>query len=324
MFRSTERSSKSARWRSNIIPACSGLFACAALVTPIRIPQQGSDHLRLELSGAAWSPALARYVLVSDDVNEHGAKHVPQLFTLTDDGKLDAQPITIDGIDELNDPESITPGPDGTLFVCTSHSVNKQGHLPQSRRQLLALAVAADHRAKILGQVDLTTARNPDGSPPWGSDARLDIEAVAYRDDALLIGLKSPLGADGSARILRLTQAAAVVKAGVIPVGAIQVWAEPQLCVAHGSATVCEGIADLAFLPDGALLAAANSPKGSPSDGGGSLWKLNAKGDAPVLVKRFAGLKPEGVALAPDHASAIVVFDTDGQAPLWIRWPLSP
>jgi hypothetical protein len=69
-------------------------------------------------------------------------------------------------------------------------------------------------------------------------------------------------------------------------------------------------------------LAAANSPKGMPSDGGGALWKLNAAGGAPQLLKRFDGLKPEGVALAKDRSSAIVVFDTDGQPPLWIRWAL--
>jgi hypothetical protein len=323
MFRSTERARRPG-WRASVVPAVGGLFACAALVTPIRIPRQIADHARLELSGAAWSPALSRYVLVSDDVNEEGAKHVPELFTLSEDGKLDARPIAIDGIDALNDPESISAGPGGTLFVCTSHSANKKGHLPQSRRQLLELSVAADHHAKILGSVDLTTARTPDGSPPWGRDPRLDIEAIAYREDALLIGLKSPLRADGAALILRLSNAAAVVKSGVIPVGAVQIWAAPRLCVARGSETVCEGIADLAFLPDGTLLAAANSPKGSLSDGGGSLFRLDAKGGAPLLLKRFEGLKPEGVALAPDHTSTIIVFDTDGREPLWLRWPLTP
>ena len=91
----------------------------------------------------------------------------------------------------------------------------------------------------------------------------------------------------------------------------------------HDGATVCEGVADLAFLGDGSLLVAGNSPKGMPSDGGGSLWKLAGPASSPVLLKRFDGLKPEGIALAPDHSSAIVVFDTDGRQPLWTRWPLS-
>jgi DNA-binding beta-propeller fold protein YncE len=300
------------------------MVACAALIVPIRVPHELAEHTQLELSGAAWSSALSRYVLVSDDVNEDGAKHVPQLFALTEGGQLDAAPITIDGIAELNDPESITAAPDGSLFVCTSHSLNKHGHLPQSRRRLLHLAVSSDRKAKILGQVDLTTARSADGTPPWGEGGRLDIEGLAFRDDALLVGLKAPLAADGSATILRLANAVAVLDSGLVPVGALSLWARVRFCVPRGSATICEGIADLAFLPDGGLLVAANSPKGMPSDGGGSLWKLAGAGSTPTLLKRFEGLKPEGIALAPDHASAIVVFDTDGREPLWVRWPLSP
>jgi hypothetical protein len=300
------------------------MVACAALIVPIRVPHELSDHVALELSGAVWSATLSRYIVVSDDVNEDGAKHVPQLFALTEGGQLDAAPIVIEGIAELNDPESITAAPDGTLFVSTSHSLNKHGHLPQSRRRLLHLSLGADRKAKILGQVDLTTARAPDGSPPWAVDGRLDIEGLAFREGALYIGLKSPLTAAGEATVLCLPEAVSVLKSGVIPVGALSVWARARFCVPRAGASVCEGVADLAFLSDGSLLVAGNSPKGMPSDGGGSLWKFAGPGSAPALLKRFDGLKPEGVALAPDHNSAIVVFDTDGRQPLWIRWSLSP
>jgi hypothetical protein len=275
----------------------------------------------VELSGAVWSPALSRYVLVSDDVNEEGTKHEPLLFALSEAGQLDATPIRIEGIAELNDPESITSGPDGTLFVCTSHSVNKKGHLPESRRRLLHLEIGADRRAKVLGQLDLSVARGPDGKPPWGAGS-LDIEGIAFRDGALYIGLKSPLGSDGSATILRLPRVVSVIQSGVIQDGALTVWSRTRFCVPHDGKSVCEGIADLAFLPDGNLLISGNSPKGMPTDGGGSLWKLFAPNTAPTLLKRFDGLKPEGVALSPDHTTAIVVFDTDGRQPLWIRWPL--
>ena len=312
----------SVRRKTGLIPACAGMVACAALIVPIKVPHELADRVQLELSGAVWSPTLQRYILVSDDVNEEGSKHVPVLFALTEGGQLDAAPIPIEGIGELNDPESISAAPDGTLFVSTSHSLNKHGHLPQSRRRLLHLSLGADRKAHIIGQVDLTTARAADGNPPWG-DGRLDIEGLAFRDGALYIGLKSPLAADGSASILRLPDAVSVLNTGVIPQGALSVWASARFCVPHAGATVCEGVADLAFLPDGALLVAGNTPKGMPTDGGGSLWKLTAPGGTPALLKRFDGLKPEGVALSPDHASAIVVFDTDGRQPLWIRWPLS-
>lgn len=298
------------------------MVACAALIVPIKVPKELSERTGLEFSGAAWSKALSRYVLVSDDINEEGSKHSALLFALSEAGQLDSAPIKIEGISELNDPESISVGPDDTLFVCTSHSLNKKGHLPESRRRLLQIALGADRKAKVIGQVDLSSARNLDGKPPWGEAGSLDIEGIAFREGALYIGLKSPLGGDGSASILRLPDVVSIVKAGSVPQGALSLWSRTRFCVPHEGKTVCEGIADLAFLPDGTLLVAGNAPKGMPTDGGGSLWKLETANGTPKLLKRFESLKPEGIALAPDHATAIVVFDTDGRQPLWIRWPL--
>jgi hypothetical protein len=297
------------------------MAACAALIVPIKVPREISERTGLELSGAAWSTTLSRYILVSDDISDEGAKHTPELFALTEAGQLDSAPIKIHGISELNDPESITPGPEGTLFVCTSHSLNKKGHLPESRRRLMQLALGADRQAKVIGQVDLSVARTVDGKLPWESGP-LDIEGIAFREGALYIGLKSPLTADGRASVLRLPDVVSVVKSGVVPAGALSLWSRTRFCVPREGQTVCQGIADLAFLPDGSLLVAANAPKGMAADGGGSLWKLSAPNSTPTLLKRFDGLKPEGIALAPDHTSAIVVFDTDGRKPLWIRWPL--
>jgi hypothetical protein len=194
--------------------------------------------------------------------------------------------------------------------------------LPQSRRWLVAIALTPDRKAKIAGKLDLTTVRSAGAEAPW-TDARLDIEAVAFREGALYIGLKAPLTPDGSATILRLADAASAVKAGSVPDGALSVWSRARFCVAHDGKNACEGVADLTFVPDGSMLLVANAPKGMPGDGGGALWKLAAPNGTPVLLKRFEGLKPEGIALSPDRSSAVVVFDRDGQKPLWFTWPLS-
>lgn len=332
MFHSTDAASDprrvekkgwfSSRRKSGLLPACVGMVACAALIVPIKVPREISARTGLELSGAAWSAALSRYILVSDDISDEGAKHTPLLFALNEAGQLDSAPIQIEGISELNDPESITVGPEGTLFVCTSHSLNKKGHLPESRRRLLQIALGADRKAKVIGQLDLSTARSADGNVSWPERGLVDIEGIAFREGALFIGLKAPLSADGSASIFRLSDIVSLMRSGVVPAGALSLWSRARFCVPHDGKTVCEGIADLAFLPDGSMLVAGNAPKGQPTDGGGSLWKLDAPNGAPKLLKRFDGLKPEGIALAPDHTTAIVVFDTDGRQPLWIRWPL--
>jgi len=308
-----------------LVASQAALAACAFALTPIDVPPEIARRTQLELSGAVWSAQLSRYVVVSDDVSDEGAKHAPLLFTLDEHAHIDATPITIHGVEELNDPESITAGPDGTLFVCTSHSLNKHGHWPRARRRLLQLALEpATHGARVVGELDLSTARGADvGEAPWGPRESLDVEAFAFKEGSLYFGLKAPLAADGSAMILRLENAATTVRSGSLAAGALNVWTRAKLCLPHAGTTVCEGFADLAFLPDGGLLAAANSPKNMPSDGGGALWRVTPGGEAK-LVKHFSGLKPEAVALAPDRRRVIVLFDRDGQQPLSTQWPIAP
>jgi hypothetical protein len=295
--------------------------------TAIEVPPKLARHTRLELSGIAWLPELGRYVVVSDDIRATRKKHAPLLFTLSDGGRLDEKPTRIDGIHELNDPESVTLGPDGSVFVCTSHSANRHGQLRDSRSVLLQLAIGSDRRARILGQADLRLAPATDAAPgtsagqPWLAPD-LDIEAIAYREGALYIGLKAPLGPDGRARILRLSDPVRVLAAGHVAPGSLSLWSESRFCVSRHGESVCEGITDLAFLGDGQLLVLGNSPKHLPSDGGGSLWQLSAPNAEPRLLQRFPGLKPEGVSLTPDRQQAVIVFDRDGAPPLWARWRL--
>jgi hypothetical protein len=296
--------------------------------TAIEVPPKLARHTRLELSGIAWLPELGRYVVVSDDISATRKKHAPLLFTLSDGGRLDEKPTRIDGIHELNDPESVTLGPDGSVFVCTSRSANRHGQLRESRSMLLQLAIGSDRRARILGQADLRLAPATDAAPgssagqsPWLA-LELDIEAIAYREGALYIGLKAPLGPEGRARILRLSDPIQALAAGHIAPGSLSLWSESRFCVPRNGESVCEGIADLAFLGDGQLLVLGNSPKHLPSDGGGSLWQLSAPNAEPRLLQRFPGLKPEGISLTPDRQQAVIVFDRDGAPPLWARWRL--
>jgi len=305
-----------------LLTAHAVLPACAAGAEVIQVPREISDRTALEFSGAVWSNLLSRYVLVSDDVTADGAKHAPLIFTLGEDARLDPTPIVIDDVAELNDLESITGGPDDTLFVATSHSLNKHGKARPARRRLVQLALAKDRHARIVGQIDLTTARTTAGTPPWGSNEHIDIEALAFRDGSLYIGLKAPLDANGNASIWRLADAVSALRTGVIPDGAVTLWARPRLCVSRNGSNVCEGVADMAFLPNGSLMIAANSPKNMPSDGGGSLFRLATPNADPVLLKHFKDLKPEGIAVAPNKQFALVVFDRDGKEPLYVRWRL--
>jgi phytase-like protein len=295
--------------------------------SPIGVPSTLRwENASIEPSGVVWAAALDRYLVISDDAGTEDRKHRPWVFAMNAQGAFDDAPVAIQGIDELNDPESICSGPDGTFFLATSHSLNHKGKAKPARRALLHLRVEG-RALRVLGRVDLTTAQDGKGGgllsiaglDPGGA---LDIEALTYQRGALLIGLKSPLTARGSAVILRLEAPVEALRAGLIPPGALTRFRDVDLRASRPGGSVERGISDLTTLPDGSILLCANSPKGMPNDGGGALFWLKPGAGAPQLLHDFPGLKPEGVTLAKDGKELVLVFDNDLRPPLWARGPL--
>lgn len=280
----------------------------------------------IEASGVVWAPALDRYLVVSDDTGTEDDKHQPWLFAMSRDGALDASVIPIRGIETMNDAEAICAGPDGTFFLTTSHSMNKNGKTKAPRRMLLHLRLAG-RTLSVEGRLDLTAATDGDGRgllaiagiDPSGS---LDIEGLCYASGALLVGLKSPLTPRGDAVILRLERPAEAFRAGHIPAGALTRLRAATLPVSRPGGRVHRGISDLVGLPDGSLVVLGNAPKGAPPDEGGAMYWLRPGAAAATLLREFPGLKPEGVTLAEDGRELVVVFDTDREPPRWTRAPL--
>lgn len=290
-----------------------------------------------ELSAIAWSGPLGRYLVVSDDTGDKrlGTAHAPWLFTLSREGALDSEPLVIADVDSLNDAEALCAGPGGTFLLSTSHSKTKKGKDKAERQRLLVLRAPGPgaRTLQVEASVDLTALLADAQVAPEG---QVDIEAMAYREDALYLGLKAPLTAQGAAQIVRVRPFAAALQRGsVAPQEIARVAALPlQVAALAGGGQVVQGISDMSFLPDGSLALLANSPKHLPPDGGGALWWLGAEAlrataaprapgaGAPRLVRRFPGLKPEGVTLSPEGDALIIVFDRDRQQPLWLRLPL--
>jgi hypothetical protein len=304
-------------------------IAAGAPVAPQPVvvpPAIRAQNATIELSGIVWAAALDRYLVVSDDAGAAGDGHRPWVFAMSRAGALDDTPLTIAGLESLSDPEAICAGPDGTFFLATSHSPNTKGKTSKPRRMILHLRLEG-RSLVVLGKGDLTTARDAGGGSILAiagldPEGRLDVEAITFQAGALLVGLKSPLSAKGAAVILRLASPVAALRAGSIPAGALTRLREVPLQVVRDGKPVDQGIADLAALPDGSLVLAANSPKGSDKDGGGAVYWLKAGASVPVLLRRFPGLKPEGVTLGADGKELIIVFDNDKEPPLWARLPL--
>lgn len=296
---------------------CATRSAWSSEPTVVTVPEALLARTSMpEPSGIVWSPTLSRYLIISDDTGskESGTNHAPWLFAMNREGLFDPTPIPILGLDKLNDAEAICQGPVGSYFLATSHSANRKGHDKAKRRRLYQLKLEG-RALKIVGSLDLASAiaesRVLDGRP-------VDIEALAFHEGELLIGLKSPQNAAGAAYILRVREVLSALQEGVLPSGRIQIFAELPLSVDAAAGKVIQGVSDMSFLPDGSLAILANSPKKMPPDGGGALW-LRKRDGKIQLLRRFPGLKPEGVTPTQDGKSLVIVFDNDRKQPLWIH-----
>jgi hypothetical protein len=146
---------------------------------------------------------------------------------------------------------------------------------------------------------------------------------TATAGGGLLIGLKQPLDAEGHAPLWHLPRPDALLAgesptaAGLRRIGAVSLQVEADGESRPG------GISELLELPDGSLLIATTASGADPPRQDGGLWHARGPDDlaGARLVRRFPGLKPEGLALAPDGAAVVIVFDTGAAAPQWMELP---
>ena len=76
------------------------------------------------------------------------------MLALGKTGKVDEETFPIVGVEEIDDAESLTAGPNDTFYLLTSHAPNRQGKLNKTRRQLLLLKLE-QRRLRVMGNVDL-------------------------------------------------------------------------------------------------------------------------------------------------------------------------
>jgi hypothetical protein len=268
-------------------------------------------------------------VVVSDDTGfEDHNEHAPWLFTMTARGELDAAPLVVAGIDQLNDVESVALASDGSLWLLSSASFSKKGKRSAARQSLVHVDLR-NGAARATGSVALADlldrAKIGQRTALGISDtSNLDFEALAMRGGSLFIGLKSPLDPDNRALIWTIANPERLLTGSLDGAGAA-LWGKVPLLVDAEGRTVPGGIADMTFIDASTLVIAATASGIDPTTQTGALYVAREDGRAlaATRVRAFEGLKPEGVALTPDRGALTIVFDRGSEPAQWLQLSLA-
>lgn len=286
---------------------------------PAEVPESLRRMTRLEASDLTWLPGRDRLLVVSDDTGFPGAdEHPAWVFTADADGRFDAEPLRISGVEKVSDLEALTRAPDGTVYLLASQSASRKGRRP-TKRQWLLRAVLNEQRLEVTGKLalyDRLLAPLPfDQRAELGISERLDIEGMAWHEGGLLLGLKAPQDAAGRARIWYLESIDSVLD-GTAAAADARLSLFASLALPTCATAAPGGVAGL-FLEGDRLYLTSTLPDG-PSCG--SAWSIDLPiGDnAPVKLADWPELKPEGITRV-GSADLLVAFDAGAEVPRFAR-----
>jgi multidrug resistance efflux pump len=278
------------------------------VLTSVNAQIQGSE---IEASGLWWNATQSHYLMVSDESHGRGAA----IFVVNPDMRIEAQlkmqPGTV--IDDL---ESISSDGDH-VYVLSSLSHNKHDKLKDVRKKLLRFRYQGNH-VQTQEEVDLHAvlqrlAQESSTSPLSRflaaalRDKSLNIESHAVRAGKLIIGFKSPQAAQGVTVMAEINNLNALFAGQMV---SAKIWAQVALFDPLSPNTASR-LSDMAWVGDQLFVLTVSSGSAKHSQ----LWRMNAQGIEPVLLKRFAGLAAEGLAYRPDTGTLTVVFDEGKGAP---------
>lgn len=301
----------------------------AARPLPMKIPPALASRTRFEPSGILAQKNDERYLIVSDDTGRDGDEGIPWIFVMSKDGEIQSEPASVQGVEELSDVEAIAAGDTGEVYLLSSQSFSKKGKRKTARTALLRLrkqgaGFRVDGEVHLAELLDADSVQAAALGLPNGT-RNLDIEGMTARGGSLYLGLKAPLDAQGNAMIWRIASPASLFEGKSLANAGASSWARVRVDVEVDGKTTRGGISDLVFFPNGKL-AITSTPSTADGDAG-ALWRVDAPESGaltPILVKKFPGLKPEGITPSFSQDKLMVVFDTGGGAPLFEEIPWTP
>lgn len=304
--------------------------AVAAEITTIQHDEDSSEAISditiepsltptpLEASGIIRLDDLKSFLVISDDTE----RKRPDLFLMDSTGRITLR-AGINGLDNINDMESIVSSGSDRLYILASQSFNKKGK--QSRHRTLLVRVK---RKGCYFQLDesvplfnlLLSAASANTKETWAqfilrsnNDKSVDVEGMAIFNDTLLLGFKNPK-LENRAVLLAIADFDAMITTKKCAENQISLWRTLPLYDTT-SGTFC-GISDLS-VHDGNMYGVSTgefSQSGVDKDVG-LLWKYFPEQDSLVILRKFTDIKPEGVTIFDDPPRYGIVFDNGTKNP---------
>ncbi|MDO5577138.1 MAG: hypothetical protein Q4F84_08660, partial [Fibrobacter sp.] len=280
----------------------------------VNIVYNGEEVLKdaIEASGVLYLDDIQKYCVISD---EHSV-----LFLMNGDGVIEKS-VKIEGVDKIDDMESITTDDSGYIYIAASQNPKKKGTLPDARRLFIRVKRTGEKfvlDAKVFlidllqeavkgnSNADLVMLMNID------KEKRLpDIEGIAYKNNNLYVGFKDPLVNKKSA-IVKIKDINDVFKTNSIKPENVELAC--LLPLKNEKLHVTYRISDLCFINDDLYILGRGV---SPISGVemGSLWVLFQKTKIPGMVYEIPDSKPEGIACDKAKKSVLLICDNGDEKP---------
>jgi hypothetical protein len=278
----------------------------------IVVPPSIAKSSSFEPSGLVYMPELKKYLVVSDDTNKARS---PFLFLMTEEGEVETSYLTIPGVEEISDIESISS--DGKhIYVMSSLSLTHNGHFKDRQNYLIRFEMDGLRFKSVekilLGKIlrdSLKASFDPQLRKivSLGLD-HIDVEAQALKGNDLYLVLKTPVLESGGSMILKISNLEALFEGD--PLAKIEV----DSVIEFGSlaSKYQQQVTDLAFVKN--TLVVTTTCLGKKC---GGVWKIESKAKKAELVKFFLKLQPEGVAYNSEKNSLMVTFDQGSDPPMF-------
>lgn len=195
------------------------------------------------------------------------------------DGRLDPEPLRVEGIRAFGDLEGVAADPTGGLYVLSSQSYSRHGKRPRWRTLFAHLqwhgtGYQVTHHLSLADILDQAISNTLASLGLERGIQKLNIEGLAERDGMLFLGLKAPLDQSDQALIWRLGSPQALFATGKLADARLSLWARIKLDAKAGDATVAGGISELLFPGNDRLLLTSTPSSKSATVESGRLWSI--------------------------------------------------